>query len=156
MSSTQNSPQVSADTARSHSPSSSSRSGMIFGDMKETAKGFLHKAVKNIFPLGSAAVFHIYSGLKKSINSSMHCTLCYPTRHWDILTITCFRKFIILLLCFQVMTGHLSGVCSPVETSATGFPLCWVETRGLHPHPLDTASIHNKEKPGCSETAAPQ
>lgn len=50
---------------------------------------------------------------------------------------------------YNIIIVHLSGVYSPVKTSATGFPLCSVETQGLHPRPSGTVNVHMKDKPLC-------
>lgn len=44
-----------------------------------------------------------------------------------------------------MITAHPSGTCSPARISATGFPWCWVEIRGPHPHPSGTAEVCERE-----------
>lgn len=41
---------------------------------------------------------------------------------------------------------HLLSTCSPSRTSATGSPLCWVETPDHHLHPSGTVSSCEKKK----------
>lgn len=52
-----------------------------------------------------------------------------------------------------VVKVHPLGVCSHEETVATGFHMYWVETQGLHPHPLGTTSVCVKDKRNHCKTA---
>lgn len=51
---------------------------------------------------------------------------------------------------------HLLNTCSPSRTSATGSPLCWVETPDHRPHPSGTASSHEKIKTQLSAQSSLQ
>lgn len=82
----ENSQRVSADTARSHSPSSAWQSAKTFGEMKETAEGSLDKP--NIYLLGGAVLCEVKPSsflhfLRKDHSSPFRCVLsCKNFSHW--------------------------------------------------------------------------
>lgn len=119
--------QVSVDTVQLRSPSSSSQSAETFEDMKGRAKDSLDKN-KQTFTLWTQWIIKWRRNPNNKQKKMLHATE----------TVICTLKVKIRL--------YLWGVCSPVKTSATGFPLCWVETQGRRPHPSGTKNVHKKDK----------